>query len=176
MACNKQRKGDRTMTKETKTEASEPKTKKENRLDWKQEGTTYSVTLHFAGGVTLDTSLNLILKDFMEWPQGLQELVKCGIREKISQVHNQTISSYRKKNKDAIENGTIGKLPDAITIENAVRQAIVDLECGRWPTDIKKAKERKYNLNEVQEIVYQGLVAQGISEERAEEIAASFKK
>ena len=157
---------------------TEETTKKAKRLTWESDliKGTATVTMHLIGKEKFEASLTSIYPAFKEASEGLQQLVLCGLREKVSQMHNQAISSYQKKNAKELKEGTKAKLPPDSEILAAVKDAIEALQQGKWPSDIKKAKERKYNLNEVQEIVYQGLVAQGISEERAEEIAASFKK
>ena len=152
-------------------------TKKAKRLTWQYDEKTrvYEVTIHLNNAGKAKLNLDEVFPSLASYNEGQVQLVLCGVREKTSQVMNQAVSSHIKKNENDIKLGVKEKLPKGEELLDSVNNAFGCFESGKWPTDIKKAKERKYDLNEVQEIVYQGLVAQGISEERAEEIAASFK-
>ena len=167
------------MTEETKTiEQEEQETEKKNkRLTWRIAGEKnhYTVKLHMAEGFELVADLGLILPGFLESPEGLQELVKCGLREKVSQVHNQCISAYKKAYKAEIHAGTVEPMPSNDSLIDSVKKAIEALQNGQWPTDIKQAAEPKFRLSEIEAKLVAGMVKEGIPLDRVRAIVAGMK-
>lgn len=160
----------------TMEETKQETTKKQKRLTWESDLVkgTATVTMHLIGKEKFEASLTSIYPAFKDASEGLQQLVLCGLREKVSQMHNQAISSYQKKNAKELKEGTKAKLPPDSEIFAAVKGAIEALQQGKWPSDIRTPAEEKVKLSDVKKAMFDRMIEQGIDEQTALAIIAKL--
>jgi hypothetical protein len=156
-----------------RTVTEEGTTKKQNRLDWSLDTVNnyYTVKVYFAES-EVQFDLEKVFPGFSDLSIGRKELIKCGLREKVSQVHNQCISSYRKVHAKAIEAGTVEPLPEQSDILAAVESCLTAFYAGQWPTEVKVPGEKRVKVS--RSTLVAELVASGIPADRANAIADSI--
>ena len=157
-------------------ETKQETTKKQKRLTWvyDEKDSTYTVTIHIQDAGKAIVKLDIVFLDWKEFNEAQQQLILCGIREKTSQVVNQSISGYVKKNDKEIKAGTMAKMPSSEVILDSVLNAIQCFESGKWATDIRGPAEPKVKLSEVKAAMLQEMLTQGIPEDVARSIVAKL--